>query len=347
MTGEKEYLAEIKRFARKEIAPGLLAADAARDAGWLSKIWDKSSELELPGLADSAGEGGLLCCRALEALAFYCPGAAGMYAFHFTARAALAQAGGTLAGQAKAQAPLALLLPDPSRDMELSLREEKGGRLLTGRTNLAANLSLAEQALIFLPQAQGSACLLVDLDAPGVSLGPDAWLPGLCANPFRAITFEQSPIPAERIITASPATDALLRHARGFLFACAAALAAGCLALSFEKADAYARQRYQFGKLIIGHSEIRRMLGKMKTSLASARASLAACFDKETLLPEEALAAKVHASDAALAAATDAVQIHGGYGYMHEYGIEKIMRDAKTLQLLGGPNPHLLAGCMD
>ena len=88
------------------------------------------------------------------------------------------------------------------------------------------------------------------------------------------------------------------------------------------------------------------MLGNMLLKITTSSAAYSQLFNPPKLdlpfaAPVPALT-KAYCTDAALEVAIDAVQIHGGYGYMHEYGLEKIMRDAKTLQLLDGSNPHHL-----
>jgi len=87
------------------------------------------------------------------------------------------------------------------------------------------------------------------------------------------------------------------------------------------------------------------MLGDMSTKLDAGTAAYQQALDdqnqKKSLTTADAVPAKIFCTDAAMEIALDAVQIHGGYGYMHEYGIEKIMRDIKVLQLLGGSNPFL------
>ena len=114
---------------------------------------------------------------------------------------------------------------------------------------------------------------------------------------------------------------------------------------AFLKAFAYAKERYQCGKYIIHHEEIQRMLGCMQMKLDMGTAGYLQVFNDDTvLLPaflSDSKLAKVYCTDAALEIVQDAIQIHGGYGYMHEYGLEKIMRDVKILQLIGGRNPVL------
>ena len=87
------------------------------------------------------------------------------------------------------------------------------------------------------------------------------------------------------------------------------------------------------------------MLGNMRLKLNAGAAAYQQVFeDKKWKLPfkaSDAPLAKAFCTDAALEIVLDAIQIHGGYGYMHEFGIEKMMRDIKVLQLTGGTNPFL------
>jgi alkylation response protein AidB-like acyl-CoA dehydrogenase len=121
-----------------------------------------------------------------------------------------------------------------------------------------------------------------------------------------------------------------------------AAVAMGTARSAYVKAYQYAQERYQFGKMIIEHHEIRRFLANMATKLNMGTAGYVRALSGETL--ESPLSdgaggqAKIFCTDAALEIAIDAIQIHGGYGYMKETGLEKVMRDTKMLQLLGKSN---------
>jgi alkylation response protein AidB-like acyl-CoA dehydrogenase len=117
----------------------------------------------------------------------------------------------------------------------------------------------------------------------------------------------------------------------------------GAARCAYQKALAYAKERYQYGKIIILHPEIQRMLGNMLMKLDIGTSGyIQLLSDKKTpFLPSDACLVKAFCTDAALEIVIDAIQIHGGYGYMHEYGVEKIMRDTKVLGLLGESNPRL------
>ena len=113
---------------------------------------------------------------------------------------------------------------------------------------------------------------------------------------------------------------------------------------AYEMAKDYAQKRVQFGKPIAKFQSISFKLADMATKIELARNTLYnAVWLKLNGYPfsKEAAMAKLYTSEIAKEIADESVQIHGGYGYMHEYGLEKIMRDVKILQLMGGRNPAL------
>jgi len=141
-----------------------------------------------------------------------------------------------------------------------------------------------------------------------------------------------------------PDPKEILESTKNCLFRFIASVAMGSARRAYKEAAAYAEKRYQFGKMIIRHQQIQRMLGNMQMKLAMGTAGYLNSFDgQETVLPfsrPTPALAKVFCTDAALEIVFDAIQIHGGYGYMHEYGLEKIMRDTKMLQLMPERNPR-------
>jgi len=113
---------------------------------------------------------------------------------------------------------------------------------------------------------------------------------------------------------------------------------------ALDEAVRYAREREQFGKKIISFQAVQHILADMATQVEAARAliySVARYIDQDPNAREISKVsgmAKVFASDVAMKVTTDAVQVFGGYGYMREYPVEKMMRDAKILQIYEGTN---------
>jgi alkylation response protein AidB-like acyl-CoA dehydrogenase len=120
------------------------------------------------------------------------------------------------------------------------------------------------------------------------------------------------------------------------------AQAVGIAQGALDYAIRYANERIQFGKPIASFQAIRFMIADMATQIEAARALVyqaAAHIDAHLEEAEKFSAmAKLYASDIAMRVTTDAVQILGGYGYMRDYPVERMMRDAKVTQIFEGPN---------
>ncbi|SHK84013.1 Acyl-CoA dehydrogenase [Desulfatibacillum alkenivorans DSM 16219] len=349
----KEYLQvvkEIEKFAVRELREPALEWDLNPDPKHLLAFWEKSRSLDLPFIPvperfQGVGYGPLCQAMAVEALARQCPGAASVFVHHFAGLfpVQFAEEGrqselwrGVTNGQGGGIAGVVL-----DGEHALTLTMKNNDWVINGRSSLTANVSYAGWMCVFTKaNNQENLCLIVPLDAPGVSLGPDSELPGLKINPFRSLVFKDVKLPPDAVIKISETSQSIKSQTRDLLHAFIAAAALGAARTAFEKALAYAKERYQYGKIIIQHQEIRRMLGAMRMNLDAARAFLYAYFDEKSGV--HAAHVKAFCTDAAFNIVVDAIQIHGGYGYMHEQGLEKLMRDVKVLQVLGGSNPQLL-----
>ncbi len=120
-----------------------------------------------------------------------------------------------------------------------------------------------------------------------------------------------------------------------------AAQAVGIAQAAFEEALNYSKVRKQFGAPITSFQAIQHMLADMATQIEAARSLVfytARLADNNKAITKFAAMAKLFASDMAMQVTTDAVQIMGGYGYMKEYPVEKMMRDAKVIQIYEGTN---------
>ena len=193
--------------------------------------------------------------------------------------------------------------------------------------------------------ARGASALLVEKDSPGFSFGRKEKKMGIRTSATRELVFEDCLVPAENIIGREGMgfimTLKLFDYTRPGIAAQAVGVAQGAL----EAATDYARERVQFGHPIISFQAVQHMLANMATDVEAARALVYAVaraidgggknFSKESAM------AKVFASDTAMRVTTDAVQIFGGVGYMRDYPVEKMMRDAKIMQIYEGTNQVL------
>ncbi len=189
---------------------------------------------------------------------------------------------------------------------------------------------------------RGASFFVVEMSDPGFVFGKKEKKLGIRASATRELIFQDCRIPADRLIgregmgfiTAMKTFD----NSRPGIAALGVGLAQGALDIAVE----YARKRIQFGKPIISFQAIQHKLADMAIKTEAARAlvySIARFMDTEPRDASKLAAmAKVFAGDVAMEVATSAVQVLGGYGYMQDYPVEKMMRDAKILQIYEGTN---------
>jgi alkylation response protein AidB-like acyl-CoA dehydrogenase len=217
--------------------------------------------------------------------------------------------------------------------------------VLNGTKNWISNLGVADFYIVFAVTDRDSrrlSAFVVEADRPGFSVGKLEHKLGIRASPTGQPIFEDVRIPHSNIIGQvgkglSVALGTLERTRLG-----AAAQAVGIAQGATDYAVAYARERRQFGKAINEFQGIQFKLADMETRTAAARELLyKACAMADQGHPARAKyssMAKVFCSDTAMAVTIDAVQVLGGYGYVKEYPVERMMRDAKITQIYEGTN---------
>lgn len=243
----------------------------------------------------------------------------------------------------------AFLLSEPEAGSDATSQqttaEDKGDYyLLNGTKNWITNGSSASVYLVMAQtdrskQSRGINAFIVEKNWPGVTVGPKENKMGIRGSDTHSIQFNDVKVPKENRI----GPDGF-----GFKFAMQvlnggrigiAAQALGIAAGALERSVQYAKERKAFGKAIIDHQAIQFKLADMATRVEAARLLLyKAALDKDNgrNYTVSSAMAKVFASETAMWAATEAVQIHGGYGYVKEYHVERLMRDAKITQIYEG-----------
>jgi len=190
--------------------------------------------------------------------------------------------------------------------------------------------------------ARGASAFLVEKETPGLSFGKREDKLGIRASSTREVILDGVRVPA---------TNRIGREGAGFLVTmrtlerarvAVGAQGVGLAGAALDAAVAYASERKQFGKPIAAFQAVGHMLAEMAMRVESARALLYAVArtidgGSEDFAMESSMA-KVIGSDVAMAVALDAVQVFGGYGYMRDYPVEKMLRDAKILQIYEGTN---------
>jgi alkylation response protein AidB-like acyl-CoA dehydrogenase len=195
--------------------------------------------------------------------------------------------------------------------------------------------------------ARGISAFVVEKTDPGVSFGAPEKKLGIKGSPTRTVILEDARIPADRIIgaegTGFKTALATLDHTRITIAAQALGIAQGAL----DYAVGYVRERRQFGQAIADFQGVQFMVADMAMKLEAARqltyhaaalSERAMAGAKVPSLTFMSSACKTMASDVAMAVTTDAVQLLGGYGYVRDYPVERMMRDAKITQIYEGTN---------
>ena len=191
---------------------------------------------------------------------------------------------------------------------------------------------------------RGASALIVEKGTPGFEFGKKEKKLGIRASTTRELIFQDCFVPKQNLVGKEGAgfiiTMRTFDKTRPGVGAQGVGLAQGAL----DEAVRYAREREQFGKKIISFQAVQHILADMATQVEAARAliyAVARYIDQEQNPREISKVsgmAKVFASDVAMKVTIDAVQVFGGYGYMRDYPVEKMMRDAKILQIYEGTN---------
>lgn len=186
---------------------------------------------------------------------------------------------------------------------------------------------------------KGINCLIVEKGVEGFEVGKKEDKMGIRSSDTHSLMFTDVKVPIENRIG---------DEGFGFKFAMStlnggrigiAAQALGIAAGAYKKSVVYAKERKSFGKRIGDHQAIQFKLADMRTRIQAARLLVyeaALLKDNHKDYVEAAAMAKLYASDVAMWATTEAVQIHGGYGYVKEFHVERMMRDAKITQIYEG-----------
>jgi alkylation response protein AidB-like acyl-CoA dehydrogenase len=240
---------------------------------------------------------------------------------------------------------------DPSIWWGVSAHQDGDEWVISGQKSAwVSNGTIATHALTFLGiepahGMSGGGVALIPLDLPGVSKGKPLNKLGQRALNQGEIFFDDVRIPADYMLVTSEAypmvIDMTLAGANAFMGATFTGLARA----AFEEALQYARNRIQGGKAIAEHQLVQKRLFDMYTKVETARqlSRAAMSYNAGTFPPATYLSitSKVYCTQAALDVASDAIQIHGGYGLAREFYVEKLFRDARAALIEDGSNDVL------
>ncbi len=236
---------------------------------------------------------------------------------------------------------------DPGGMLTRAVRED-GDWVITGTKNWITNLGIADFYVVFAvtdPDAghsRGITAFVVEADRPGFSVGKLEHKLGIRGSPTGQPIFDGVRVPSENQIgeigEGFKVAMATLDRSRLGVAAQALGIAQGAA----DYAAAYARERRQFGRPINSFQAIQFKLADMETECAAARELLyqaSARIDRgEPDIGKYSAMAKLFCSDVAMRVTVEAVQVLGGYGYVKEYPVERMLRDAKITQIYEGTN---------
>ncbi len=357
-----DFRETIRRIARDRIAPR--AAEIDEQAAYPHDLRELLAEHDILGLPfdtehGGTGTGTLMLNMAVEEIAKACAS---------TALILMVQELGTLpiklfgtdeqkdrflprCATGEWSPAFALSEPDAGSDpggMLTRAVEDAGEWVITGTKSWITNLGIADFYVVFAvtdPEAghsHGITAFVVEADRPGFGIGKLEHKLGIRGSPTGQPIFDGVRVPPENVVgevgQGFKVAMATLDRSRLGVAAQALGIAQGAT----DYAAAYARERRQFGKPISSFQAIQLKLADMETQCAAARELLyQACAKVDRGDPDigkYSAMAKLFCSDVAMRATVEAVQVLGGYGYVREYPVERMMRDAKITQIYEGTN---------
>lgn len=372
LTDEQKSLKEmIKNFADREVAP--LAGEVDSVGLFPRETFLKLAGLGLTGLTipeefGGSGAGYTESCIVGEELARVCVSTAASWGAHLDLCANNINRNGTMDQKARYLPDLAsfrkiggLAMTEPgagSDVMAMNLRAEKKGGyyILNGAKTFITNGPVGDVFVVYAKTdpdrgSKGISAFIVEKSMPGFSRGKEFEKMGWRGSPTGELIFEDCRVPAENLLGKENEGVRVLMSGLNSERVQLAAVSLGLARGAYEAALKYARERVQFGGPIAGFQMIQERLAWMSTALEAAKLMTHRCarmLDRGLVsrITKEAAATKLFCSEAAMRITTEAVQIHGGYGYVREFPVERMMRDAKILTIGGGTSQimcHVIA----
>ncbi len=347
-------------FGQEEIAPH---ARAWEREGCIPKdLWPKLGALGLGGLYVSEENGGSALTRldatlVFEALAAACPAVSAFLSIHNMCAAMIDSYGSAalkarlLPGACAMDTVLSYCLTEPNSGSDaaaLRSRAERtnDGYSLSGTKSFISGGGYSDAYIVMARTGaegpRGISALLVEAGTPGLSFGGLEDKMGWRAQPTRSVQLDACAVPAGNLLG---------EEGRGFAYAMAgldggrlniAASALGAAQQALTKTLAYMAERQAFGQSLDQFQALQFRLAEMEVRLQTSRVFLRqAAWKLDQRAPDATMhcaMAKLHVTDAAFEVANQCLQLHGGYGYLADYGIEKIVRDLRVHQILEGTN---------
>jgi acyl-CoA dehydrogenase len=359
LTDEQKDLRELAHsFAEKEMRK--VAWEYDKEGTWPQDVVDKAWEVGLMNTHIPEAYGGpgldyLSGCLIEEEVGWGCSGIGTSLMANGLASAPVTLGGSEetkkkylgMLSEGPKLASFCLTEPDAGSDVSgMKTRAVKQGDkyILNGSKCFITNGTYADWFTVYAktdPEAghRGISAFVVDAGSPGVTVDKKEDKMGQRASNTATISFQDVEVPAENL---------LAEENKGFKLAMmtldrtrpgVASMAVGIARAAFEYATEYSKERVQFGVPIAMHQAIQFMIADMATKVEASRLLVwesAVMLDQGLRNSRVSSMAKRFAADSAMEVTTDAVQVYGGYGFIKEYPVEKLMRDAKIMQLYEG-----------
>ena len=237
--------------------------------------------------------------------------------------------------------------PDSGSDassLRMRAHRADGGFRLTGTKTFITNAPVADVFVVFAktdPDSgfAGVTAFIVECDSAGLSVGPPFHKMGLTTSPMAEVQFDDCFVGDENILGPLGAGMAIFNHSMLWERSCILASAVGTMERQVERCIDYAQQRRQFGQPIGKFQAISHRIVDMKVRVETARLLLyrqAWLMNGSRSSPLDAAMVKLHVSESFVQSSLDALQVHGGYGYMTEYDLERDVRDAIGSRIYSG-----------
>ncbi len=358
---QQAFRKEVLRFAREELKEDMIENDHNEKFSWDG--WKKCAQFGIQGLPIPVEYGGggadtLTTVCALEALGYGCHDNGLMFSInaHMWSSEIPIWSFGTEAQKRKYLPKLvsgefvgvhAMTEPMSGSDAYsmLSRAQKKGDRyIINGSKTFITNAQNADMVIVFanLDPAKGAAgvsAFIVDKGTPGFSVSRKLHKMGLRTSPMAELSFQDCEVPVENLLGKEGGGSAIFTASMEWERICILASHLGAMQRLLETCVKYARERKQFGQAIGKFSAIANKIADMDVRLETGRLLLykAAWLKSQGRHPlREASIAKLYVAEACVQSCLDAIQLHGGYGYMTEYQLERELRDAVSGTIYSG-----------
>ena len=368
LTEEQQMLKDtVARIAKEQIAPGAQKRDEEAKFSWEMVELLRENALfgaDFPEEYGGSQMGMLALTLAIEEIAKVCSSTAGLLLVHELGAMPIFLAGNKeqkekyLPDLSTGEKLAAFGLTEPNAGSDVSGLKTKavkdgdhyvlnGTKVFISHGDVSDVLTVAARTDMSVPGHKGISMFILEKDTPGFQIGKKENKLGLRSSSTVELIFEDVRIPAANLIGSERDGFAILMKTLDFTRIPVAAQALGIAQGALDYAVQYTKERVQFGKPVFSFQGIQWMVADLATQIEAARQltyKAAAAYEdlpkNLDKLPKQLVRysamAKLYAAETAMKVTTDAVQLLGGYGYIKEYPVERMMRDAKITQIYEG-----------